>query len=227
MKYAHIKKQLEELFLYSGEVSRIGPSRKWVVPQKWDNPMDEVSYWCATDGHIAAMIPVGMIGEPETAELDYGGVLSGLAELHNPLLFTLDELGRALAKCKSVPGYRVNYETCMACGGEGAIDDDTECETCDGEGEVEVSRTLTGGRVIYESKPDENHQRLQIGEGIFNPDMVSKIVLAIELMGLVEAIIQVTHNSQMHGSLLRVGEVMFLLMPVRVDIPSMVDIIPV
>lgn len=215
LKYTALKSQLINLYC-----SKDNLKKKLMVASDFHNTVNNIDYWCISDGNIAVLIPHELIGNAGVDHLKYEDVFSLLQPLDNPLLFTLNQLKGILATCDSEPGYEKKFKECETCNGNGMCKcscclDRHECGNCGGQGEILVSKTPTG-RLFYKKHDVLGvDQGVQINGAIFNPNMIERLIHGIELLALSDHIIQLTHSDIKTCSLFLIGEIIFLVMPLN------------
>jgi hypothetical protein len=191
-KYDNLKDRLISLYCDNDDLK-----------PKLQHPSDYDGNWCVTNGHIAISIPHELITPHGESKLGYQGLWAN--PLPEPKLFTLDAFKLALKEIPCKPDYFYSYVDC-GCKSGG-------CKRCDYEG----TRTIKGkknGLLKYEVE-DYDMIYIKLGNAFFEANIIYKVIYAIELLGLELSIIQLTHHSEKNQSIIKVGDVQIIFMPVN------------
>lgn len=165
-------------------------------------PNDFNGNWCISNGHVAIIIPHDLMTAAGQSKLNYQGLWANPLPL--PRLFTLEAFHRALADIPCKPDYFYSYVDCTCKSG---------CKKCDYEG----TRTVKGkknGLLKYEIE-DTNSIYIKLGDAVFEANIIHKVIYAIELLGLQLSIIQLTHHSEKKQSIIKVGDIEIIFMPMN------------
>jgi hypothetical protein len=213
MKYLPIKEQLEDIFLPQ-------PKRNNEIynhANDYINDKLNTGYWCLTNMHVALMVPHEHIGKAGCADIRYDEVLKTLVKKEHQIIISYSQIKSVLSTCGTKPEVIYTYTKCEKCQGEGDIycsccDNTNECNKCGGDGEVLESKRETG-RIIYEAGPLEDKEIIKLSDAYFDPNILQKLLYAIELMELTEAEISLTHGSSKTGNVFCFGDVKLIVMP--------------
>lgn len=201
-KYDYLKDRL--ISIYAGD--ELKPTT--VHPNDYDGN------WCITNGHIAIIIPHELITAYGESKLGYQGLWAN--PLPEPKLFTLEAFKLALKDIPSQPDYFYSIVDCYCKSG---------CQKCDFEG----YRTVLGkrnGLIKYEVE-GLNLIYIKLVEAFFDANVIYRVIYAIELLGLELSIIELTHNSKSKQSIIKVGDVQIIFMPLtnQYDEPPYAEIL--
>lgn len=176
--------------------------------EQFQSPINFENNVVFTDCHILISIPKDLITEQVNERkpgINLADVLKGAVKLTEPKLFTYEAFKNSLLNIKCEPDYYYTYKQCRYDG----------CKVCDYEGWHRI-KGKKNGLLNYLTDQDGRTQYVKLCEAFFDPNYIYKVVYLMDLLGLQLNIIQLTHNSKENASILKIGEVTAIIMPMRV-----------
>lgn len=186
---------------------------------KYSTPLNYKEYTVFTDAHVALFIDKSIIGRSENESMNcaFDKMLDDCKDV-KPIKLSLSKIKELLERIPKKHDFDIKYNECFKCEGRGSqecnLGHEHDCETCDGEGEIEISRE-NKSTFIYDPL-----FCIEICGSHFSGNILAPVLAACEILECENENLFITHtmsSGKKHypkALKLKIKDCIFLIMPI-------------